>query len=170
MPLPLPVKKSYLCFINGVLPILLLMKNRAICMFIAGLSLWLSACKKEEVSNQQLVKNHFLGKWPHKKTIRITLKNNDTLSNDTLYYGLDSPAVVLPVDTVIFGADSCIKNKQKMAFTVDATGDHITYGLPTLGTWKIAFIQPRRIILSRQKTETEGSDMLLYYEEEQLIR
>lgn len=146
------------------------MKNNPIFILITSLSLLFSSCKKEEVSNRQLVQHHFLGKWPHKKTINITLKNNDTLNNDTLYYGLDSPAVVLPVDTVVFGVDSCIKNKQKMAFTIDATGDHIIYGLPTLGTWKIAFIQPRRIILTWQKIETKGGDTLLSYKEEQLIR
>ncbi len=140
-------------------------------VFFALASIVFYACKDEEIGNQQFVQNHIIGKWPHKQTIIITKKNGVETENDTLVYGLDSPAVVLPVDTVQFLADGrCIKNGDTINYTVDGEGKNITYSKDSIGTWFIQFLRLRSIILTQQRTEKQGSDTFIYYKEEQLIK
>jgi len=129
------------------------------------------ACTKEEVNNQQFVKNHFVGKWPLKKAIFKTTKNGIIIVNDTLVYGLDSPSVVLPIDTVQFTIDGkCIKNGKNLNYTIDEKGDNISYSIDSIGTWHIKFLRLKSIILTQEKTEIKGSDTFIFYKEEQLIK
>ena len=141
--------------------------------FFALASIIFYACKKEEVNNQQFVQNYIVGKWPLKAIIYINTKNGIVIKDDTVYYGLDSPKVVLKVDTVQFTAEGRYIQKintDTLNYTVDATGDNITYSRDTIGTWKIKFLRLKSIILSQDKTEKKGSDTFNYYKEQQLIR
>ncbi len=129
------------------------------------------ACKEEEVSDQQFVKNHFIGKWPLKLTINITSKNGDTTINDTTFYGLDTPNIVLPVDTLLYTPENkYIKKGEVFEYSIDETGDHISYTTTPAETWKIKYLRLKSIILTQEKTEKKGSDTFIYYTEEQLIR
>ncbi|HTM97644.1 MAG TPA: hypothetical protein VL088_02820 [Pedobacter sp.] len=129
------------------------------------------ACKKEEINDQQFVKNHFIGKWPLLKTINMTTKNGDTIMNDTIYYGLSAPNVVLPIDTLVFTKeDKYVKKGDTVNYTIDETGDHISFKTTPVETWKIKYLRIKSIILSQEKTEKKGSDAFIYYKEEQLIR
>ena len=93
------------------------------------------------------------------------------MRNDTLIYGLDSPAKVLKLDTVQFTAEGkYIKKADTIKYTLDETGDNITYNRDTLGTWKIKFLRLKSIILTQEKTEKKGSDTYIYYKEQQLIK
>lgn len=129
------------------------------------------ACKKEEVGTQQFVQNYIIGKWPRKIAVNITKKNGDTIKNDTLFFGLDSPSVVLLVDTVQFAADGTgFKNGNAIQYTIDGDGENIIYIPDSLGTWNIKFLRTKSIILTQEKTEKKGPDTFIYYKEEQLIK
>lgn len=129
------------------------------------------ACKEEVVGNQQFVQNYIIGKWPRKTAINITKKNGVEIKNDTIIYGLDSPNIVLLVDTVRFAANGiCIKNGDSLNYAIDGTGDNITYSIDSLGKWNIKFLRLRSIILTQEKTEKKGSNTFIYYKEEQLIK
>ncbi|RZL19781.1 MAG: hypothetical protein EOO89_02300 [Pedobacter sp.] len=129
------------------------------------------ACKEEEVNTQQFVQNFVVGKWPLKAEIFRTTVNGAVTRNDTLIYGLDSPAKVLKLDTVQFtAAGKYIKKADTLNYTIDATGDNITYSRDTIGTWKIKFLRLRSIILTQEKTEKKGTDTYIYYKEQQLVR
>lgn len=123
------------------------------------------------MDNQQFVENAVRGKWLHKKSISITFKNGVEMANDTIYYGLDSPAVVLPVDTIQFLADgTCIKQGQKLSYSIDKAGDYLQYESSPPDTWKIEYLRFRSIILNQETTETKGTDTYRYYKEDQLTR
>lgn len=144
------------------------MKKIILCVFAATL---LNACKEEEINNQQFVQNHFVGKWPLKKAIFKTTKNGQIILDSTATYGLDTPNIVLPIDTVQFTADGkCIKNGNTINYTIDGTGDNISYSTVPLGTWNIKFLRLKSIILTQEKTEKIGPDTFIYYKEEQLIK
>lgn len=129
------------------------------------------ACKEEEVSDQQFVKNHFIGRWPLKLTINITSKNGDTTINDTIFYGLDKPNIVLPVDTLMYTPENkYIRKGKAVEYAIDETGDYISYTTTPAETWKIKYLRLKSIILTQEKTEKKGSDTFIYYTEEQLIR
>ncbi len=134
-------------------------------------SVLLYACKEDEISNQQFVQNYFAGKWPRKTAIFKTTKNGAVIENDTLVYGLDSPALALVVDTVQFTADgNCIKDGKTLNFTIDELGDNITYSNDSIGTWNIKSLRKKSIVLTQEKTQTTGADTFIYYKEEQLVR
>ena len=140
-------------------------------IFFAVVALVFYACQKEEVNSQQFVTNHFIGKWPLKKAIFKTTKNGIVTANDTLIYGLDSPAIVRRVDTVRFTDDGkCIKRGQALSYSIDANGDNLTYSSDSIGTWNIKFLRLKSIILTQEKTEKKGSDTFIYFKEEQLIK
>ncbi len=128
------------------------------------------ACKEEEISTQQFVKNYIIGKWPHKKTILITKENGVETKNDTIFYGIDTNS--LPIDTVQFLADgNCIKNGDSLKYTIDGEGKNITYSKNSIdSTWFIQHLRLKSIILTHEKTEKKGSTTFLYYKEEQLIK
>ena len=126
-------------------------------------SIILYACKEEEVSTQQFVQNFIVGKWPHKATVLITRKNGAITKNDTLVYGLDSPAIERPLDTVQFTAlGKYVKNRDSINYTIDSEGKNITFARDTIGTWNIKFLRLRSIILVQEKTEKVGSDTFIY--------
>ncbi len=129
------------------------------------------ACKEEEVSDQQFVKNHFIGKWPLKLTVNLTVKNGDTTINDTTFYGLDTPNIVLPVDTFLYTPENKFIRKAKtVEYTIDEKGDYISYKTTPSETWKIKYLRLKSIILTQEKSEKKGADNFIYYTEEQLIR
>ncbi|SFG94553.1 hypothetical protein [Pedobacter insulae] len=139
--------------------------------FFAFMAIIFFTCKKDEINDQEFVKNHFVGRWPLLKTINITTKNGDTTVKDTVYYGLDSPKVVIPIDTLLFTKeDKYIKAGDTVNYTIDETGDHISFSTIPAETWKIKYLRLKSIILTREKTEKKGSDTFIYYTEEQLIR
>ena len=140
-------------------------------IFFAAVTVIFYACQKEEVNSQQFVTNHFIGKWPLKKAIFKTTKNGIVTVNDTLIYGLDSPAIFRRVDTVRFTDDGkCVKRGQALSYTIDATGDNLTYSIDSIGTWNIKFLRLKSIILTQEKTEKKGPDTFIYFKEEQLIK
>lgn len=130
------------------------------------------ACKKEDIDIQHFVENHIKGKWPHKLSIAITLKNGVEISNDTTYYGIDRLGIVIPVDTVEYlSAIKCVKNNDTIPYSIDKTGDYIQYGSDAdPDTWKILYLRTKSIILTQEKTEKQGADTYLYYKEERLIK
>ncbi|MEJ5992917.1 hypothetical protein WG904_00710 [Pedobacter sp. Du54] len=135
-------------------------------------SIIFNACKEEEINNQQFVQNYIVGKWPFKAMIYINRKNGTITKNDTVIYGLDSPNVVLKLDTVQFTAEGKYiqKNVDTLNYTIDATGDNITYSRDSIGTWNIKFLRLKSIILTQEKTEKIGLDTYSYYKEQQLIK
>jgi hypothetical protein len=141
---------------------------------ITSLFIILSACKKEVINDQEFVKNHFIGKWPLKVSIKITTKNGDTTVNEKIIYGLDTPVVTVPtprIDTVSFTADGKYTKKgDTVNYSIDATGDNISYSTTPPSTWKIEFLRNRSIILTQRRTEKIGADNFNYYIEEQLIK
>lgn len=144
------------------------MKKLTLLIFVAII---LHACKKEEINNQQFVQNHFVGKWPLKKALKITTKNGDTIVNDTINYGIDLPITAYPIDTMLFTAGGkYIKNGDTVNYTIDKTGDNISYTTTPAETWLIKYLRQKSIILTQQKTEKVGSDTFIYYKEQQLIK
>lgn len=144
---------------------------KKITLLFAFVAVLFYACKEEEIGNQQFVQNYIIGKWPRKTTILKTTKNGTIILDTTVVYGLDTPNIVLPIDTVQFAADGrCIKNGDTLNYTLDGTGDNITYSIDSLGTWNIKFLRLKSIILTQEKTEKKGSDTFIYYKEEQLIK
>lgn len=134
-------------------------------------SIIIHACKKEEVSNQQFVQNYIVGKWPLKKAVNITIKNGDTTVNDTINYGIGTPTTALPIDTMLFTADGKYTKKgQTVTYTIDETGDNISYKTTPAETWHIKYLRLKSIILMQEKTEKIGSDSFIYYKEQQLIK
>ncbi|MGF1922805.1 MAG: hypothetical protein ACQUHE_01400 [Bacteroidia bacterium] len=138
--------------------------------FFALASIIFYACKEEEVSNQQFVQNHIIGKWPLKRSISIIKKNGIETENDTLIYGKDSTS--LPIDTVQFLADGTfIRNKDdSFKYAVDGEGNRIIFSRDSIGTWFIKFLRRQSIILTQERTENTGSDTFIYYKEQQLIK
>ena len=144
------------------------MKKIILFVFIAII---LNACKEEEVSSQQFVQNYIIGKWPVKRAVFKTTVNGVVTVNDTLIYGLDSPAVVLEVDTMQFAADGkCVKKGEVLNYTIDETGDNITYSDPALGKWNITYLRIKNIILTQERSEKKGNDTYIYFKEEQLVK
>jgi hypothetical protein len=140
-------------------------------IFISLLSLFFSACKEEEISDQTFVKNHFIGKWPLKLTINITTKNGAITKNDTTFHGVGTPPEEFPVDTLQFtNDDKYIRDDKSFTYTIDETGDNIRYSTTPPETWKIKYLRLKSIILSQEKTEKIGNDTFIYYKEEQLIK
>ena len=141
---------------------------------ITSLLIILSACKKEVINDQEFVKNHFIGKWPLKVSIKITVKNGDTIVNDKIIYGLDTPVVTVPtppIDTLLFTADGKYTKKgMTVNYEIDATGDNISYSTTPPSTWKIEYLRNTSIILTQRRTEKVGADTFNYYVEEQLIK
>ena len=129
------------------------------------------ACKEEEINDQQFVKNHFIGKWPLKVAISITTKNGIITKNDTTFYGVDTPVVDFPVDTLEFTNDGkYLRKDESFTYTIDETGDNISYSTSPAETWKIKYLRLKSIILTQEKTEKTGNDTFIYYTEEQLIK
>ncbi len=144
---------------------------KKIVLFLVIVATIFSACKKEEpVSNQQFVQNYIVGKWPFKVLTAITTKNGMRVDSTTkIYGGIDSPRLV--VDTVQFTAEGkYLKKNDTLNYTINATGDSITYSRDTIDKWKIKFLRLKSIILIQEKTEIKGSDTFIYYKEQQLIR
>jgi hypothetical protein len=138
------------------------MKKSAAILFILTLVL-IYACKKEVVNSQDITKNKFIGKWPLKMRVSITIKNNDTIDNDTL--------IVTPVDTLTFTPEGkYTRGNTTVDYTIDEQGENITYGTTPPTTWNIKFLRIKSIILSQTKTETTGPDRYVYYTEEQLVK
>jgi len=126
------------------------------------------------INDQEFVKNHFIGKWPLKVSIKITVKNGDTIVNDKIIYGLDTPVVTVPtppIDTLLFTADGKYTKKgMTVNYEIDATGDNISYSTTPPSTWKIEYLRNTSIILTQRRTEKVGADTFNYYVEEQLIK
>ncbi len=127
------------------------------------------ACKEEEISTQQFVQNHLIGRWPHKRTVNITKENGVEIKNDTILYGVGSNS--LPIDTVQFLADgSCIKNGDTIKYTIDGEGKNIIYSKDEIGTWFIQYLRLTSVLLTQEKTEKKGASTFIYYKEELLIK
>ncbi|MES2650267.1 MAG: hypothetical protein V4663_00935 [Bacteroidota bacterium] len=128
------------------------------------------ACKEEEISTQQFVQNHLIGRWPHKRTVNITKENGVEIKNDTILYGVGSNS--LPIDTVQFLADgSCIKNGDTIKYTIDGEGKNIIYNKDAIDdTWFIQYLRLTSVLLTQEKTEKKGASTFIYYNEELLIK
>jgi hypothetical protein len=155
-----------------IIVIFALMKNLFFFIVLFALaSILFYACKEEEINDQQFVQNYFVGRWPVKARIAINVKNGDTILNDTTLY---APIDTLgdKMDTVAFTSDGkYIKNGDTLSnYSIDGTGDNISYSNDLMGTWNIKFLRLKSIILTQEKTEKKGPDTFLYYKEEQLIK
>jgi hypothetical protein len=140
-------------------------------IFISLIGLFFFACKEEEISDQSFVKNHFIGKWPLKVAVDITTKNGTITKNDTIFYGIDTPVTAFPLDTLEFTSDDkYLRKDESFTYTIDETGDNITYTTSPAETWKIKYLRLKSIILTQEKTEKIGNDTFIYYKEEQLIK
>ena len=76
----------------------------SVIFFVAAVCLFF-ACKKEEVNDQQFVQNHFIGRWPLKVAIFKTTKNGTLILDSTVNYGVDTPVIAFPIDTILFTND-----------------------------------------------------------------
>ncbi|MCY1520947.1 hypothetical protein D9M68_557420 [compost metagenome] len=128
-----------------------------------------NACKKEEITTQQFVQRHIIGRWPLKARIEITSKNGDTTQNDTTRFTKDDK--LFPIDTVIFSANGTyIIKESSFKYSVNHTGDSLSISSTPPKHWNIKFLRPQSIILSNERREKVGADIFIYYSEEQLIK
>ena len=136
---------------------------RVFILCLSCLAISIYACKKEELNSEDVVKSKFIGKWPLKKHIEINLKNGDTISKDTTTY--------LPIDTLVFTTEGkYIKAGTTVDYTIDPSGEKITYSTAPPTTWTIKFLRINSIILTNSRTETIAGNLHTYYIEEQLIK
>jgi hypothetical protein len=138
-------------------------KIKTIIILFVCLTLFIYACKKEEINNQEFVQEHFIGKWPLKSHVEITLKNGDTLKKDTILFS--------PIDTLLFTAEGKYTKRNVSAnYAIDADGENLNISTAPPINWKIKFLRNTSIILTQTRTEKIGSDTFTYYVEEQLIK
>ncbi len=142
-------------------------KLKIVTLFLAVLSLGIYACKKETLNDHDFVQKHFIGKWPLKSRVLLTIKNKDTTIRDTTRFS--------PIDTLIFGADG--KYTQGLtagSYAIDEKGENLTFTPTTMPTtpitWRIEFLRQTSIILVQRKTETIGTDQFTYHTEENLVK
>jgi hypothetical protein len=134
------------------------------CLIIPGIMGY--ACKKIEVDDKTLVERKFVGRWPLKMHIEIDFKNNAIVRNDT-----SSFTTAATIDTLIYTSDmKFTKGASTVNYSIDPTGENITYTTTPDSTWRINFLRVNSIILSHQRMETIGTDRYVYYVEEQLIK
>ena len=132
-------------------------------LILACIALTFYACKEEEVNSQEFVQKHFIGKWPLKAHIEITVKNKDSIKKDTTLFS--------PIDTVLFTSDGRYSIGNIAAnYSIDIAGENLSITTTPPTNWKIKFLRNTSIILSRERTEKVGNDTFTYYTEEQLIK
>lgn len=140
------------------------MKNlKFVFILLPCLMFTIYACKKEVVSDQEFVQKRFIGKWPLKSHIEIEIKNGDTLTWDTTLYS--------PIDTLFFTADGkYTKGNVSANYSIDAAGEHLTISTTPEVNWLIKHLRNTSIVLSQSRTETIGTDKIVYYTEENLVK
>ena len=127
------------------------------------LMLSIYACKKEVVGDQEFVQNHFVGKWPLKSLVEIKVENGDTTINDTTLYS--------PIDTLYFTADgNYTKGNDNAKYSIDATGENLTIATTPAVNWFIKHLRQNSIVLSQETTQTVGTDKIIHYTEQNLVK
>ncbi|MFN0291307.1 hypothetical protein [Pedobacter helvus] len=124
-----------------------------VCIGIVGY-----ACKKEPVNSQLFVERYLTGtdftRWPIQSYVRLELKNTDTLVKDS---------IDLPVDTAVFNTNlKFIKGVDTIGFSIDETGDHITFSTQPDSTWIIEYLRPSTFKLVHERKETIGTEVTTY--------
>ncbi|MBB2147053.1 hypothetical protein GM921_16230 [Pedobacter sp. LMG 31464] len=144
------------------------MKNlNVILTLLAGLAFTIYGCKKETINAKNLVQQQLIGKWPLKYTIKTIYTNNVAGSPDTVKYN--------PIDTLVFSADGKLVRQNTTVistgtYSIDGTGDNITFsGTPAI-TQKLSFVRNTSIGLATETTVTSGSITTKTVVEDQLIK
>lgn len=138
-------------------------KLKIVVLLLACLTLTIYACKKETLSDQQFVQQHFVGKWPLKSRVSIELKNKDTLKKDTIRFS--------PIDTLVFTADGkYTKGLISADYSIDAAGENLSIATTPAVNWHIEYLRKTSIVLTQRRTETIGADVFTYYIEENLVK
>jgi len=132
-------------------------------ILLACLSLTIDACKKEVFSDEEVTKQHFIGKWPLKSFVEINVKNGDTIDNDTTFYS--------PIDTLYFTADgNYTKGNDNAKYSIDAAGENLTIATNPEVKWLIKHLRNTSIVLSQETTQTVGTDKIIHYTEQNLVK
>ncbi|MFA6276412.1 MAG: hypothetical protein WC622_06665 [Pedobacter sp.] len=142
-------------------------KIKIILILLAGLTFTIYACKKEDVDAKELVQQQLIGKWPLKYTIKTIYTNNVAGNPDTVKYN--------PIDTLVFSADGKVVKQNKTAistrtYSIDATGDNITFSGTPAYTQKLSFVRNTSIGLATETTVTVGTTVTKTVIEDQLIK
>ena len=116
------------------------------------------ACKKEPVNQKLFVERYLTGtdftRWPIQSYVRLELKNTDTLVKDS---------IDLPVDTAIFKTNlKFIKGTDTLGFSIDETGDNITFSTQPDSTWRIDYLRTSTFKLVHERKENVGTDVMVY--------
>ena len=119
-----------------------------------------NACKKEPVDSKLFVENYLMGKWPLRAQIETIIKN----SNDTI--SPSDSTIFVPIDTTEFTEDfKFIRGVNMVDFTVDATGENITFSTAPDSTWNIGYLRNTGFKLVYIRKETIGADVISYITE-----
>ncbi|MFD0939589.1 hypothetical protein [Pedobacter boryungensis] len=142
-------------------------KLNLVSILLAGLALTIYSCKKTEVNPQELVQKQIIGKWPLKYTIKTIYTNNVAGNPDTVKYN--------PIDTLVFSADGKVVKQNKTpistrTYSIDATGDNITFSGTPAYTQKLSFVRNTSIGLATETTVTSGTTVTKTIIEDQLIK
>jgi|GEM_PF-1308160 len=136
---------------------------KTIVLLFACLTLVIHACKKETLTDHDFVQKHFIGKWPLKSRVLLTIKNKDTIVRDTTRFS--------PIDTLVFTADNkYTKGLISADYTIDEKGENLTIATTPAVTWHIEYLRQTSIILVQRRSETIGTDQFTYHTEENLVK
>lgn len=99
----------------------------------------LCGCEKEVIDSQNFVQQKILGSWPLKYQVRTVYTGDMMGTPDTL-------ARYNPIDTLVFTADGMATKRNKtvissVPYSIDATGQNITFSSTPAVTLQITFIR-----------------------------
>lgn len=146
-------------------------KLKIVVVLLACLSLGIYACKKETLNDHDFVQKHFIGKWPLKSRVLLTIVNKDTTKRDTTRFS--------PIDTLVFTADGKYTHGLIAGnYTIDEKGENLTLAPVTVAptppvapvTWHIEYLRQTSISLVQRKIETIGADQVTKHTEENLVK
>lgn len=118
------------------------------------------ACKKEPVDPKLFVERYLEGRWPLRLQIETVIKNgSDTIT-------LSDTTEFLPIDTTLFTNDlKFIRGADTVGYTIDATGENISFSAPLDSTWNIEYLRKTSFKLVYIRKETSGADVISYITE-----
>lgn len=160
--------QSLLMFIFTATNVIEMNKLKIVVLLLACFTLTIYACKKETLNDHDFVQKHFVGKWPLKSRVVLTIRNKDTLTRDTTRFS--------PIDTLLFTADNkYTKGLSTGDYTIDEKGENLTISIATTPPtppiiWRIEYLRQTSIILVQRTFTTEGTDRLTTHVEENLVK
>lgn len=135
-------------------------KLKLVFLFLIILGIVGYACKKEPVDSKLFVEKYLVGEWPLKFEIKTAIQNgNDTISHsDTTKF--------TPADTTTFTSDlKFIRGTNAVNFSVDATGENITFTSAPDSIWHIGYLRKTSFKLIYIRKENVGNDVISYITE-----